>query len=366
MTESDQLIQQKLETFREEASPDERTLRYLETIQEYYGRAHPKKQMQRKKYNSVFSMISRMWEISGKSIPEVLEVWRDFEPILQNLETKESYRDHFIHSSNVFLLGYYIINELRRTCGLKGSDLCINDIELAWMMASTFHDVAYPIQEMESWLNNLFLKMLGINPRFDYNITQIVPMAYNEFMKMIADYHLHRENNLVSGRVSYLSMDWSIYDRLNSELINKDHGVLSALMLAHVLAIRKGFATKNDGSYWNFINIHMPAIHAISLHTLKSINVEFNKHPIAFLLVLCDELQDWGRPEKRPRKGIVDLLSLSIVKDNVPFIKIQVKASKKSSSYLAKSLSRLRAKGKIKVSISDKDGNTIVEILDDF
>lgn len=363
MTESDQLIQQKLETFGEYTDPDGRTLRYLETIQEYYGRAYPEKQKPREKYNSVFSMINRMWQISGKSIPEVLEVWRDFEPILQNLETKESYRDHFIHSSNVFLLGYYIINELRRTCDLKGTDLGINDIELAWMMASTFHDVAYPIQEMESWLNNLFLKMLGIDPRFDYNITQIVPMAYNEFMKMIADYHSHRENNLVSGRVSYLSMDWSIYDKLNSELIRKDHGVLSALMLAHVLAIRKGFATKNDGRYWNFTNIHMPAIHAISLHTLKSVNVEFSKHPIAFLLVLCDELQDWGRPEKRPRNGIIDLLGLSVVKDSVPCIRIQIKASQKSSSNLAKSLSRLCAKERIKVSISDKDGNAIVEIL---
>jgi hypothetical protein len=314
-----------------------------------------------KKYSAVFSMVKKLWEDSGKAIPEILEVWKDFEPILQKQGSKESYRDHFIHSSNVFLLGYYIINELRRTCNLKGSDFHLNDIELTWMMASTFHDIAYPIQEMESWLNDLFGKLLGINPRFDYNITQVIPMAYNEFMKMIGRYH-SEGIAFGSGNASDFSMDWSIYDRLNSELVRKDHGVLSALMLAHIMAIRKGFATQRHGRSWDFIYNHMPAIHAISLHTLEPVNLEFEKHPIAFLLVLCDELQDWGRPAKRPKKSPINLTGLDIDNATVPLIKFHVKTSKKTRKHMEKSLSRLYTNGKIKVSIYDEEGNILFEI----
>lgn len=364
MTRLDQLVRQKMETLRGVPILDERTLKYLPIIQEYYGRMPPERRVRKeKKYSAVFSMVEELWRTSGKDIPEILEVWKDFEPILQKLESKESYRDHFIHSSNVFLLGYYIINELRRTCNLKGSDLGLNNVELTWMMASTFHDVAYPIQEMESWLNDLFWKLLGINPRFDYNITQVIPMAYNEFMQMIGAYH-SSPSALASGQVSYLSMDWSVYDRLNSELVRKDHGVLGALMLAHILAIRKGFATQREGRYWDFADIHMPAIHAIGLHTLETVNVAFGKHPIAFLLVLCDELQDWGRPTKGPRKGTVSLANLDIASASVPAIHFKVTASSRARKRIKKSLSRLCTNGKIKVSISDEEGNTILEICD--
>jgi len=363
-TSSDELIRQKMETFRGALIPDGRTLKYLPTIQEYYGKIPPlEKPRKKKRYSAVFSMVEELWRISGKEIPEILEVWKDFEPILQKLESKESYRDHFIHSSNVFLLGYYIINELRRTCNLKGSDLHLNNIELTWMMASTFHDVAYPVQEMESWLNDLLGKLLGINPRFDYNITQVIPMAYNEFMKMIAAYH-SSPNALASGQASYYDMDWPVYDGLNSELFRKDHGVLSALMLAHVLAIRKGFATRNQGDYWDFAITHMPAIHAISLHTLEQVTVEFQKHPIAFLLILSDELQGWGRPAKQPRKSTINLDNLDITNEDVPIISFKVRASKRAIKHAQKSLSRLCTNGKIKVSISDEIGNLILEIRD--
>jgi hypothetical protein len=81
---------------------------------------------------------------------------------------------------------------------------------------------------------------------------------------------------------------------------SKDHGVWSALMLAHLLAIRQGFASRERGGlYGDFSSIHVPACHAICLHNLETITVEFERYPLAFLLILCDELQDWGRHVSR-------------------------------------------------------------------
>lgn len=71
-------------------------------------------------------------------------------------------------------------------------------------------------------------------------------------------------------------------------------------MLAHLLAIRQGFASRERGGlYGDFSSIHVPACHAICLHNLETITVEFERYPLAFLLILCDELQDWGRHVSR-------------------------------------------------------------------
>jgi hypothetical protein len=41
----------------------------------------------------------------------------------------------------------------------------------------------------------------------------------------------------------------------------------------------------------------MPAIHAIAWHNSHKMRVSFDKDPLAFLLILCDTLQEWERPK---------------------------------------------------------------------
>jgi hypothetical protein len=73
---------------------------------------------------------------------------------------------------------------------------------------------------------------------------------------------------------------------------NLDHGVLSALCLLNGLGspdeIRKNV------EYQGYIL----AAKAIALHNFKSVLPDFNfdENPLAFFLVLIDELQEWGRP----------------------------------------------------------------------
>lgn len=61
-----------------------------------------------KRYEHVLNSISDLWKDSDKD-PSIFLTSKNFEAILQNLP---GYRDHFIHSFYVFLLGYYTINRL--------------------------------------------------------------------------------------------------------------------------------------------------------------------------------------------------------------------------------------------------------------
>lgn len=75
------------------------------------------------------------------------------------------------------------------------------------------------------------------------------------------------------------SIDFQLLEKLEEAVNNRDHGVLSALNLADYL---------------------LPSsTRAIAFHNDDSIDIWFAKFPVAFLLVLADELQEWQRPWMR-------------------------------------------------------------------
>lgn len=293
------------------------------------------------RYEIVLNCISQLWVSSEKGPPSVFKDAKDFEPILRKIP---GYRDHFIHSFNVFLLGYYIINRLKE---LLPSFHWSNDHNLTWMLTATFHDVAYSIQEMESWLNSLFEKFLGVKPDFHYNITQVMPITYLDFMRLISRWHKSSYRFQQIDDVG--EIDWTFYNEIGSRLVEKDHSILGSLMLAHLLAVKEGFATERK---WDFLYNHLPACHAISLHHLPSVSVEFRKHPFAFLLVLCDELQDEGRPSNESNRDTIYIDEIDITSTTIPEIQFKIEISENRKKDLVKALSRLRSR-EIKVTIKD-------------
>lgn len=298
------------------------------------------------RYKIVLNCISKLWLSSEKS-PSVFKDVKDFEPILLKIS---GYRDHFIHSFNVFLLGYYIINRLKE---LLPTFYWSNDHNLTWMLTATFHDVAYSIQEMESWLNLLFKKFLGVDPKFHYNITQVMPITYLDFMRLISRWH--KNSYQIQQGDDIGEIDWTFYNELGSKLVEKDHSVLGSLMLAHLLAVKEGFA---DGQKWDFLYNHLPACHAISLHHLSSVAIEFYKHPFAFLLALCDELQDEGRPSTQPNRDIIYIDDIDIVNTSIPEIQFKIEISEKRRKDLVKVLNRLHSR-EIKLIIKDMRNDLI-------
>jgi hypothetical protein len=290
-----------------------------------------------KRYESVLSAISNLW-INSEKNPSLFKDAKDFEPILRRGSLP--YRDHFMHSFNVFLLGYYIINKIysvKPNLNYFGRDIIIEnadpdflrrnqrDANLTWMLASTFHDVAYPIQDTESWLNNLFQNFLGADPKFSLNIKEIIPPIYADFMYLLSRYQKHGKQNALGFTDQILEIDWLCHNELGSGLMEKNHGVLGALMLCHRMAIREKFLQKSEPL--DFLFNHLPACHAISLHALDSISVTFDKHPFAYLLILCDELQDWCRPSNNDNKDVIELKKIEIDFQNNLKIKIEIESS---------------------------------------
>jgi len=332
------------------------SLRYRDIVNSYLRRMQAdRQQAMENRYESVLASITKLWVDSSKN-PSIFKDARDFEPILQR---NRMYRDHFIHSFNVFLLGYYIINRLNETHHNKDFFKAREpNFNLTWMLTSTFHDVAYPIQETEFWLNELFEKFLGVNPKFSLNITQIVPMVYVDFIRLISCWHRQPIQGPLQGD-KLMSMDWTFYNEIGSKLIEKEHGVVGALMLSHRMAIREGFLEEPIDSTkarnpWDFLYLHLPACHAISLHHLQSIPVSFSKHPFAFMLILCDELQDWGRPSNRRDRDIISLKNVKITETDPPEILFEIEASEYRKKELNEVLTRrLLDDGTIKTNIKN-------------
>jgi hypothetical protein len=301
------------------------------------------------RYEIVQSAISDLWIESEKN-PSLFKCVEDFEPILRRKDLP--YRDHFMHSFNVFLLGYYIINKLNENYPDRNY-FGTEDWNLTWMLTSTFHDVAYPVQETESWLNDLFEKFLGVNPKLSLNVTQIIPPIYTDFMKMLSRHHkFGRKDDIASGD-DLERINWLHYDELGAGLVRKDHGVLGALMLCHSMAIRERFL--DEPHPLDFLKNHLPACHAISLHTLESIPVSFKKHPFAYLLILCDELQDWGRPSNRDERNL-ELKNVIIDRHDVPTLKFEIEASLGGKNELDDIIKkRLKKDGSINVEIDYRE-----------
>lgn len=323
----DRILEEKIHALDSQTRYKEITLEYFRKLKPSSGAAILL--TTRRRYELVENCISQLWVHSSKN-PSVFAASRDFEPILQRIPL---YRDHFIHSFNVFLMGYYILNRLKEL--FPRLDLKSNDYNLTWMLASTFHDVAYPLQEMENWLNELFEKFFGVNPNFHYDITQVMPMIYVDFIRIITRCHTKPFQGPLGGQ-DLLDLDWTFYNQIGAKLVEKEHGVLGGLMLFHLLAVREGFVGSRR---WDFLFNHLLACHAITVHHLP-VTVKFERHPLAYLLILLDELQDWGRPASKVKKDRIRVID--IVCDQIhqnPVVKFVVKGSKRRKKALYRNLS---------------------------
>ncbi len=331
--------------------------RYLDLILEYFNKQqeHGRKPQTEIKYRSVLDIVSNFWKHSSKN-PSIFKEVKEFEPLLQKIPY---YRDHFLHSLNVFLLGYYVINRSNEIH--PAIDWRSNDHNLTWMLTSTFHDIAYAIQEIDKWMNALLQNFLGVES-FSFDISRALPMIYDDFLRMISQWH---RRPLVRPMGGTLDMqDWTFYNKLCNKLSKKEHGVLGGIMLAHLLAVREGFTERENT--WDFFYNHLPACHAICLHHLK-VPIKFELHPIAFLLSLCDELQDWGRPSNLlTLQSPLIFRNIDVTKSSSTHrikVVVEIQANKRRKESLRKALTNLCTSGGISVSIMDNKKVQIFEII---
>lgn len=315
-------------------------------------------------YDFTKKCFGKLWELLwskytlSKNIKDYPLILKEFEPLLQQFSKR--YREHFVHQFQVFLLGTVIFDKVYDSCFLDSDKGVVDLIMQNWLLASSIHDLTYPLQEYDQWSSDFFEKQLHINE----------PLSFLELSNIYVE---KRFASRVEYIISQLKDSWSISSEQKNKIYNairnfiyyeiankKNHGLMSASYLLKTL--------ENEDQH--IINKFLPAASAMALHddevwqvlsnqinnyqkyfveeimkpkvkgevtdiiedkvvdentkddkiarylydnrgswksTLYREFIEivkapplpqlcFEKQPIAFILILCDNLQDSGRP----------------------------------------------------------------------
>jgi hypothetical protein len=216
------------------------------------------------------------------------------EPALQVL--RDFYRDHFFHALEVCFLGHFLL-EMTINCdnvaktsskskknrargekaiwelaadkmGLQGAKDDRHQILLRlWYTASLLHDVGYGIDVLKG--ARTLLRFLGG--------TKPMKSLLNRLDAALTELSKDME---AAGLTRYTAADKP----------GEDHGIVAAWHLEHLLRE----AATTDATI--HCKDYAPAIRAIAMHNSRKHRVSFADDPLAFLLILCDSLQEWHRP----------------------------------------------------------------------
>jgi hypothetical protein len=231
------------------------------------------------------------------------ESLKNFEPILFQLP---KYRSHFIHQLNVFLNGYLILNheDFGKLRFEKAQEIIANkfadcakesvDIFKIWFITAIFHDTGYPIGKVGKWTEN-FLNTI-FNREFKDIASRVVETIA---VRLFRETFRKSLISLISHLFTCLVLTRSQQSIISEKVHNFFFDNLSESLIASLILIRAA----EEGN----IDIHTlsTSVSAIVLDDEKIqdllINndierpIYYKEHPIAFLLVYCDTIQEYGR-----------------------------------------------------------------------
>lgn len=258
-----------------------------------------------------FSEIFKLFGDGYGNTQKLLELLSDHE--YHSGELLSKHRDHYSHSVYVFALGLaiYANDYTYRTAFLNFYSLPDNNCShvhflYLWGMAALFHDIGYPFQlayeQVKNYTEELWGK--GAPPYVSFG-------NYYEMIALSKEHSAHITNALKTDRQFSTLNDLFAYglnvrmgydeiemrERLATRILKQpdfmDHGYFSAIILAKQLLARSGIGLTED---------RLDVLTAILLHNSLSQHEFKNKypvspevHPMAYLLMLCDELQNWDR-----------------------------------------------------------------------
>jgi DNA-binding transcriptional regulator YiaG len=253
------------------------------------------------KLHSLKIGLEELWVFQARK-GETFKLFQNFESFEKILfQSNPDYRGHYVHQFDVFLLGYYILNRILETdteISKKFKPSAERNPNLTWMLASTFHDIGYPIEKIDEWFSSFLNTFLRVKTAYPIEIERILTPVFFDYLRYLSEEHYNqtKEPMAVSGQC-YLR-DWKFHNILLDNLkLKKDHGIISSLLLIHSLFTQEKIRNFNEWLFETFEPEIIPACHAISIHNLKIDyeKISLSQSPFAFLLVLCDTIQDWER-----------------------------------------------------------------------
>ena len=293
---------------------------------------------------------------------DLVKTMREYEKNTGDLIDKQ--RDHFIHSVNVFLLGlaiyaqnskyreyfkaYILRSHYTKYYKLENGDFSNEEFLYRWGVAALFHDIGYPVEiigkQLKKFIND---GVKSISPTYgadtaidfkDFNefntIVKIDPNFADEFTKNYPEakfLNLFKPTDIIAHKIS------TDFDSVNVNEVVKhldnfvyamgemgfiDHGFFSCILVLNSYGY---LIQKYSKSHEFFFYPIVDSATAILLHNYYRNVLQKNpfnlkelhpsQSPLAFLLILCDELQEWNRTPfgiKDKQRGHVNELLLKI------------------------------------------------------
>jgi len=276
---------------------------------------------------------------------ETLELPKDiFGNVWENLRRHEdlllysidNYRDHVMHQFHVFILGYLILYsdiEYFHKLIYKNYDKKIKtnpkpepnipilkkiDMIRIWALASLFHDCGYIFEKLPQGFKNFSNTVLGkeLEPKFMWEKT-ILANDILATLSRISEYNVECEVNSLKTQDLFGIL-------LQKAILMNDHGVVSAIILLKQESLYPS-GYENVENIEIIVNIASIAIAMHNKPVFKEAEERSNqgiclsRNPIAFLLIYCDTVQEWGRKkssfEKKNTWIIPRLEDIEFLKD---------------------------------------------------
>lgn len=230
---------------------------------------------------------------------------------------RKPYRDHYLHQFQVFIVGSCILDRLME---IKQHDIIENlNIDKQWLIASSFHDMAYPLQLYEEWAKGFFEEALDIPDlgKLDiksYFVERSLLSSVGFIINALCSKHFdrHLEGNWLHDEKELILF---FNDRISK---TKHHCILSSLyLLKQALAkhpelvtevfVQPALAIVLHHYEQLFKELELSTGEDDAWENLKKAGrvlrlLEFKTDPLTFLLMFCDSAQEWGRPKlKHPK-----------------------------------------------------------------
>lgn len=262
-----------------------------------------------------------------KSIRHLIEMLAEHESNSSSLLMK--HRDHYSHSVYVFILGLAIYRNNAKfrdsyNENYKLKENAANHFIENWGLTSLFHDIGYPFeiahQQMKVYahvlaggdkndindikefgpfvsykkMNSLTQIKVGDN---DVNINDVLAQSIFDKLSSKYEFTLQEITDILTDRPTHDSYKKAEENKKLAPYLYMDHAYFSGVILS-----REHFKTIDDIKKLD--NAKLDAITAITLHnSLFKFGIKGKKDslsindgmPLAYLLMLCDELQCWNR-----------------------------------------------------------------------
>ena len=314
----------------------------------------------RSDYKIACDAVQGLWnEYLGLKYPNP-EIQEKFEEIFFKEYT---YREHFVHQFQVFLLGSIIIDMLYNSDSKNILEKFQEDygfpFEIAWLAASTYHDYNYSTQKYQSWVLQYLIEVMQMDKE---DVTK-------ELSKLNLDFAAVRENFLqTSERILNILcntrvasseefreiLDLFLYEKIVTE---RNHALTSAVTLLKIYkktsqeekiispeAIEQAALaiSLHDEKMWEYFcgckgyllglrektcsncrarakrkkeNIENECMdYEEEIKKRKILDqIDFKEFSLLYLLILCDSCHDEGRcnSDSRTIKSIIDNLEVN-------------------------------------------------------